>query len=222
MYNVEKAEKLVKDDVKEIFVLLTHLHADHASGLGLFAQWCYLVKHRQPIFVSDVRLRSDIVEDMRATGVDKDFFKFVSIHSDNNLYVFDSLEIKKKEQDVLRKELASCIIKIIPTKHVENLANKCFGFMLNVNGKKIVYTGDTNTLEPFANKLYDVDEFYCDMSWKYKSDAHLYWPEQKKKLLELARKCNIYFMHIDDVELAVKEIDSLPLQLVHIDFKDLV
>lgn len=197
MYHVQKAEKLVTETTQNIFILLTHLHPDHASGIGAFAQWLFWVKNKKPIFVSDVRLRSDIIEYMRATGVAKECFTTISIHSDNNLYVFDSLEIKRKEQDALRKEVSSCLYKIIPTVHVPNLSGKCFGFMLTINGKKILYTGDTSTLDPFANKLYDIDEFYCEMS-SIDSGVHLYWEREKKKLLEASQKCKIYLMHIDN------------------------
>lgn len=215
MYNIKKAEKLVTNDINEIFIVISHMHSDHASGIGLFAQWCYFVKNKKPIFVCDTRIRSDLIEDMRATGVDRDLFKLISIHSDNNLFVFDALEIKRNEQIKLRNEIASCLLQIVPTKHAENLIGKCFGFVLRVNGKIIVYSGDTATLDPFINKLYNADEFYCEMSF-IESPVHLYWNNAKKKLLEASQKCKIYLMHIDDFEAAEEVIKGTPFEIVKI------
>ena len=88
-------------------------------------------------------------------------------------------------------------LKFIKTEHVEHL--DAYGFKLKINDTNIVYTGDTNTLEPFMQYLDDVNEFYVDVS-KF-GGAHI----KIDDVLEILRKIksngtSIYLMHMDDKE----------------------
>lgn len=88
-------------------------------------------------------------------------------------------------------------IEFIKTEHVKYLDS--YGFKMNVNGRKIVYTGDTNTLQPFKKYLNDANEFYIDIS-KY-GGAHLKIEDVIEELQIIANKnVNIFFMHFDDKE----------------------
>ena len=96
---------------------------------------------------------------------------------------------------ILKKE--NEYIKFIKTEHVKYLDS--YGFELNINSRKIIYTGDTNTLEPFKPYLKDVDEFYVDVS-RY-GGAHLKIDEIKDELKEIQETgTRVYLMHMDDVE----------------------
>ena len=96
---------------------------------------------------------------------------------------------------ILKKE--NEYIKFIKTEHVKYLDS--YGFELNINSRKIIYTGDTNTLEPFKPYLEDVDEFYVDVS-RY-GGAHLKIDEIKDELKEIQENgTRVYLMHMDDVE----------------------
>ena len=53
-------------------------------------------------------------------------------------------------------------ITFIKTEHVKTL--DCYGFKANINGKNIIYTGDTNTLAPFLPHLDNINELYIDVS----------------------------------------------------------
>ena len=95
---------------------------------------------------------------------------------------------------ILKKE--NEYIKFIKTEHVKYLDS--YGFELNINSRKIIYTGDTNTLEPFKPYLKDVDEFYVDVS-RY-GGAHLKIDEIKDELKEIQENgTRVYLMHMDDV-----------------------
>ena len=63
----------------------------------------------------------------------------------------DAYELKKENE----------YIKFIKTEHVKYL--DAYGFELNINSKKIIYTGDTNTLEPFELYLKNADELYYNL-----------------------------------------------------------
>lgn len=74
-----------------------------------------------------------------------------------------------------------------------------YGFELNINSKNIIYTGDTNTLEPFEPYLKNADEFYVDVS-RF-GGAHLKIDDIKTKLEEIQKNgTSVYLMHMDDVE----------------------
>ena len=86
-------------------------------------------------------------------------------------------------------------IKLISTKHTPYL--DAYGFVMQIDDKKIVYTGDTKTLEPFMEYLNGADEFYVDVSKN--GGAHLKIENVKDKLIEIKNAgTEVNLMHIDD------------------------
>lgn len=97
-----------------------------------------------------------------------------------------------EEAYILKREDKN--IEFIKTEHVKHL--DAYGFKLNIDGKTIVYTGDTNTLEPFKKYLDDVNEFYVDVS-KF-GGAHLKIDDVIDELKKIKNnEIDIYLMHID-------------------------
>ena len=88
-------------------------------------------------------------------------------------------------------------LKFIKTEHVDYL--DAYGFELKVNNRKIVYTGDTKTIEPFLPYIDECSELYIDVS-KY-GGAHLKIDDVSDILNGISNK-GIYvnLMHIDDWE----------------------
>ena len=86
-------------------------------------------------------------------------------------------------------------LKFIKTEHVDYL--DAYGFELKVNNRKIVYTGDTKTIEPFLPYIDECSELYIDVS-KY-GGAHLKIDDVSDILNGISNK-GIYvnLMHIDD------------------------
>lgn len=88
-------------------------------------------------------------------------------------------------------------LEFIETNHVKYL--DAYGFILKIDNKKIIYTGDTNTLEPFIPYLNNVSELYIDVSKS--GGPHLKIDDIYNKLKELKQNgTNIYLMHLDDKE----------------------
>lgn len=88
-------------------------------------------------------------------------------------------------------------LKFIKTEHVKEIDS--YGFKLNINGKTIVYTGDTSTLEPFIPYLDQCDEFYVDVS-KY-GGVHLKFEDAINDLKKIKEKgVSVFLMHIDNKE----------------------
>lgn len=53
-------------------------------------------------------------------------------------------------------------IKFIETEHVKHL--DAYGFKIKIENKNIIYTGDTNIIEPFLPYIDKTDELYIDVS----------------------------------------------------------
>jgi len=88
-------------------------------------------------------------------------------------------------------------IEFIKTPHVKELDS--YGVKLNVNNKKIMYTGDTATLEPYQSYFNEIDELYVDVSVfggvHLKIDAILPELQQLK-----SNGVNVFLMHLDNKE----------------------
>lgn len=212
MLSFAKAKEKVINTVNRVYIFLTHLHSDHASGVGLMAQWLFYIKNKTPIIVLPEAISKDFLDDMEATGVERRLFKVVSISSKDNV----SLLLNAEDQydgdkaDVLN-DIRSTLIETIPTEHVPNLKGKCFGYKLHIN-KDIVYTGDTATLDNFIEKLNPDDEFYCEMSYYY-GIVHLLWKECDNQLKKLSKTNDIYLMHLDDKDAMRKAISGTRIRL---------
>lgn len=160
---------------KEINVIITHLHNDHAGSLSQLILYSYFIFNKK---VNVISMCSKIKEYLDITGTPEDAYTLYN--------KFENVEF-------------------IRTEHTRYLDS--YGFKLCVNGKKIVYTGDTNILEPFIKYTNDIDEFYVDVS-RY-GGAHLKIDDVIEKLREIKKKnIKIYLMHIDDRKYIEEKINN--------------
>lgn len=160
---------------KEINVIITHLHNDHAGSLSQLILYSYFIFNKK---VNVISMCSKIKEYLDITGTPEDAY-------------------------TLYNEIEN--VEFIRTEHTRYLDS--YGFKLCVNGKKIVYTGDTNILEPFIKYTNDIDEFYVDVS-RY-GGAHLKIDDVVEKLREIKKKnIKIYLMHIDDRKYIDEKINN--------------
>lgn len=161
----ELQKKFNFNKYKEINIIITHLHNDHAGTLSQFVLYLYFIYNKKVKIISKCK---KIQEYLEITGTPKDAYTL--INDDES-------------------------IEFIKTEHVKHL--DAYGFKLIVEEKKIVYTGDTNTLEPFREYLENVQEFYVDVS-KF-GGAHLKIDDVIEELREIKNKgIDVYLMHIDD------------------------
>lgn len=153
-------ENIDLNKYKEIDVIITHLHNDHAGTLSKLILYAYFVLNKK---INVISMCEKIEEYLEITGTPKDAY---------NLY--------REFQD----------IEFIKTEHVKHLDS--YGFKLKIKGKIILYTGDTNTLEPFEKYLENVQEFYVDVS-KF-GGAHLKIDDVKLKLKDYSKIRIIFFI----------------------------
>ena len=161
---------------KNINIIITHLHNDHAGSLSQFILYMWFI-----------------------------FKKKVNVIS-NCIHIKEYLEITgtPPESYVIKDKLDN--LKFIKTKHTDFL--DAYGFILNIDNKKILYTGDTVNLDSFMPYLNTINELYIDVS-KF-GGAHIKVDDVLDILKDLKnRNIKITPMHMDDKEYITELINSI-------------
>ena len=181
MLNIFKMVDLQKN-YSNVYVMMTHLHSDHSSGLGLFTQYMYYVFKKKLNIIVPKQLFLDVKMLMEITGIDDDIFNLITPGE------FDVNDV---------------VIKYIFTKHAPEIEGKCFGYQISVGNNNYVYTGDTCCLDDFKEYLHDCCELYIDVSANY-GGVHLKYDDIKNELINL--KIPVFLMHLDDENLIREKI----------------
>lgn len=186
------------DNYTNIYVLITHTHGDHVGGLGTFLQHLYFVTNRLlTVVVPSELVYNDIILLLKhIEGCEDSWFNIV-------------------QSDSLKNDW---FIKAIPTEHVEPLKNKCFGYLLKIDNSCIVYTGDTNTLEPFLPYLDKNSYLYTEISF-YRSNVHLYYKDILPILINLTDKgIHVFLMHLDNEQKIIEQIQNTKIKLAPLEY----
>ena len=163
----EKIKKFDFSKYKEIFVIITHLHNDHAGSLSQFILYNWFVNKKKTIVISKCE---KIGQYLQITGTTEEAYEIVDSYPN---------------------------IEFIKTEHAKEL--DAYGFKMSVDGKNILYTGDTAILDPFEPYLKECDEFYVDVSKN--GGVHLKFEDVNERLNELKNNgIKVNLMHIDDKE----------------------
>lgn len=150
-----------------IYIIITHLHNDHAGSLSQLILYAYFLYNKKVTVVTKCK---KIQEYLEITGTPKE--SYVCIDKLENL-------------------------EFIETSHTAYL--DAYGFKANLLGKNIIYTGDTNTLEPFMKYLDNTHELYIDVS-RF-GGAHIKIDNVLEDLRKIKEKnIDIFLMHLDDIE----------------------
>ena len=95
--------------------------------------------------------------------------------------------------------------RFIKTNHCKELDT--YGFSAEIKKRKIIYTSDTNTIEPFLQELENAEELYIDLS-RY-GGVHLKFDDILPKLIEISKKgTKVIPMHLDDAKYIEEKIAS--------------
>lgn len=176
-----------------IYILVTHTHSDHTSGIAMLIDYCYFtVKTPVTVIAPSDAVYRDLLY----------FLKNLDGCSDAWYELIEAKDLGK-----------SWLSEVIPTTHTEELSGKCFGYCLSIDGKTVVYTGDTNTLDPFLKYLGNGSFLYAETS-AYKSEVHLFCEEIKEQISELGKKgVHVFLMHLDDEEYIAKTMEGTGAKL---------
>ena len=187
-----RLEKLASGKTERVIVLVTHTHSDHTGGLGMLMHYCfYMLDIPVLVIAPSEQLKADIKTLLNLDGCDEQGYTLTSADKAGMDWIYAP----------------------IPTKHVEQLEGKCFGWALDIDGQRVVYTGDTCTFEPYIPYLTQGCSLYTEVA-SFESPVHLYIKELEpvlEKLKDLQMK--IYFMHIDDEKCLEEPMKRLGAQL---------
>ena len=161
---------------KNINIIITHLHNDHAGSLSQFILYMWFIFKKKVNVISNC---IHIKEYLDITGTPP-----------------ESYEVKKELDN----------LKFIKTKHTDFL--DAYGFIMDIDNKKILYTGDTANLDSFMPYLNNINELYIDVS-KF-GGAHIKVDDVLDILKDLKnRNIKITPMHMDDKEYITELINSI-------------
>ena len=185
--------KMTEESISKITVLVTHTHSDHCGGIPMLIHFAFFMFHIPVVVVApSEEIKADI------------------------FFLIDRLDGCSPEgyELITASDLDRSWFKAaIPTEHAPALKGRCFGYILRIEGKDIVYTGDTNTLAPFMDHLKPGCELYSEIS-VYKSPVHLYFVDIFPVLKELSETgIRVYLMHLDNEELIKKNIVGSAISL---------
>lgn len=163
----------------KIYILVTHTHGDHVGGIPMLIQYAYFVWNI-PVVVGAPS--EEVMEDLR--------------------FFFDRLEGCNEEAYTLTlsESLTKWVKHVIPTQHVNELDGRCFGYNLIIQGTNVVYTGDSNTLNPFMPYLQEGSVLYSEISC-FKTAVHLNIEANLETFIRLTENgIDVYLMHMDNEE----------------------
>lgn len=194
----QKIKNMNWEKYDKIYILITHTHGDHCGGVGTMLQHVWFLsgmKKKVTIAAPSENVRDDLMLMLtRIEGCEKEWFDIVTAGE-------------------LNKEWFKAAV---PTSHVLPLDGKCFGYQLNIQGRNIVYTGDTSTLDPFLPLLESGSSLYTEAAY-YKSNVHLYLPDVMPELVKLTENgIRVYLMHLDAEDEIKEIIQGTPLRLAEL------
>ena len=180
------------EEPKEFVILVTHTHGDHIGGIPMLIHYAYYVL-KKPVTV--VAPSEEVKEDMdyllrRMEGCAQDGYRLLTVEEAGYEFVKAA----------------------ILTEHVPDLAGRCFGYQLELEGRNVIYTGDSCTLKPFLPYITEGTVLYTEVS-AFDTPVHLYVErllEQEEFLRE--KKAEVYLMHLDDEDLILGKTKSAGYQ----------
>jgi ribonuclease BN (tRNA processing enzyme) len=207
----EGRDILVKNHIKEVVVLITHMHEDHCGGLSML--WFAITKAlgRQLIIYVPDRLEKDLEDYLRITGTPEEAIPFITYH---NRYRSDTGYIDDTKSEYRNTDF---LFRSVPQRHVFGM--NCYGYFIypvidNLesirhvsNEWTLYYSGDISqtaaTSIMLTNYLTTDDKsiertIYQEVTFDEHSDVHypykVFLNQLTRYPVELRK--NIFLMHI--------------------------
>ena len=185
--NIQCIEKLIKNEIlceqtTEIFIVITHTHADHISGLGPLIWQCGIIYKKRPVILANSKkFKRHIEKLLTMMGVDKKYYTF----SLKNNITFNNINIQARK-----------------TIHTPDL--DCFGIEFQDSEGKYYYSGDTKDCE-YIKTIISNNE-YKDIYIEVSNYPKLHMDyEALKKLIDTKKLIAMHFESLQLYEQVKKE-----------------
>ena len=175
----------ILDGVKDVTILITHMHDDHIGSLASLIFYLKFELGIEPnlVYPNEVELETFLY----AIGVRNSMYKFVPSNPERTIGInTDSLY---------------SLIMPIKTEHYKEMS--CYGYYVIINGNRLYYSGDTRTIPNTAMGLLENDsllEFYQDTSGRPVNSNEYYPHMQYGNLVDIideSLRGKMYLMHQD-------------------------
>jgi ribonuclease BN (tRNA processing enzyme) len=159
---------------KDIYVIITHLHADHVGSLASLISYTYYILEKKIHVIHPIET---IVDLLTLSGIDK-----------NNYFYYNSLP----------KAVSGVKVEAVPVEHVRDM--KSFGYVVRAKDKKIFYSGDSKKIPDEILKRFlegDIDRLYQDTAISYSENPSHMFIGDLMELIPSEKRDRVYCMHLE-------------------------
>ncbi len=183
-------------------ILITHLHADHFAGLPFFILDAQFSKRQSPLTIAG------------PSGLHEVFFEAMDLFFPGSSKIAQKFDLRILE---LEPRVQTSINELTVTpyavsdKHVAN--SQSFALRLEMDGRVLTYSGDTDWCPELAEAAYEADLFVCEAYFYEKAikyhlnlktlEQHL--PEIRPKRLILTHMSNDMLGRSDTIKYEMAE-----------------
>ena len=168
----EKAVRLLDlKSYRHIYVLLTHLHADHAGSLASLCSYTHIVLGLTIFVVHPV---DTVIKLLRLEGIGDELYHYLPTLP------------------------ADCPVKVdfVPVQHAADM--QCFGYVLRTADDSLYFSGDAARLPDEIRQQFlsgEIRRIYHDTA-SHESQAHC-WYRRLEEDIPPERRQDVYCMHLD-------------------------
>ena len=166
----EIIKKKLLDNIDKLYIIITHFHTDHIGSLGTLLFYC------DKINISLIKIiypnKNEIIKFLNMIGTEKCIYE-VLIPDE-----FKEFSIKEVKQ--------------------QHSIMEAYGYLININNKKIYYSGDTKTIpNEIIEKFYndEIDYFYQDVRLD-ENDYHISLKELNN-IVSFDKRYKVNCMHFN-------------------------
>ena len=168
----EKAVRLLDlKSYRHIYVLLTHLHADHAGSLASLCSYTHLVLGLTIYVVHPV---DTVVQLLRLEGIGNDLYHYLPALPPD----------------------CPVSAQFVPVQHASDM--QCFGYVLRTGDDSLYFSGDAARLPEQVKEQFlagEIKRIYHDTA-SHESQAHC-WYRRLEDDIPPQRRGDVFCMHLD-------------------------
>ena len=167
-------EKDLLNEYENIYVLITHMHADHIGSLGSLISYTYFVMKKK---ITVIHPNNKLVLLLDLTGIDRAAY---------NIKVCHEIEIDEIS------------IQAIGVKHADDM--DCYGYIITNNERTIYYSGDSYEIPEMVLKAFfnnEIDRIYQDTTEKVSAHRSHFPLEELAEIIPVGFRNKVFCMHFN-------------------------